>query len=208
MTPSKKKILILLVFAAFVISLIYVEIRTRSREIQYQRAIISLYSFYEEPLQEETNLPAFRFKNTTITPLATFLIRARILSREDYSFDKASKVSPIDLALGWGRMADPAVYKTLNIKQSLRFYSYSWKSSPPIPLAEIIESSANMHLIPTDKLVERALKRAKEGKFIRIKGLLVEVNDNDEWKWRSSLTRSDSGAGACEIIFVEAAAME
>lgn len=208
MTPVKKIIVVFLVLTAFAIPLIYATIRGNDREIQYQRSIISSYTFYEEPQQEETNRPPFRFKKMIISPLATFSIRARILSRENYYLDPASKISPIDLAMGWGRMADSIIYEALNISQSSRFYRYSWKGQPPIPLAEIIGSSANMHLIPADKLVEKALERAKKGKFIRIKGLLVEVNDESGWTWRSSLTRSDTGAGACEVIFVEAAFVE
>ncbi|MDR2861035.1 MAG: hypothetical protein LBV07_00575 [Syntrophobacterales bacterium] len=204
----KTKVFILLLVMVLAIPLIYTKIQTRSRDIQHQRTVLSSYSFPEEPLQANTRLPSFQFKDMTITPLATFLIRARILSRNDYRFGQEAKLSPLDLALGWKRMADPSVYKALNIRQSSRFYFYSWKGEPPVPRQEIVESSANMHLIPADKSVENALSKAKEGKFIRIKGLLVEVRDNDGWTWKSSLTRSDSGAGACELIFVEAALEE
>jgi hypothetical protein len=38
--------------------------------------------------------------------------------------------------------------------------------------------------------------------------MLVEVRNNKGWFWRSSLTRSDSGNGACEVVFVEAAEIE
>ena len=208
MTSSKNKIIIIIILAALIIPLIHAKIKTRNRDIQYQRTAISSYSFHEEPQQANTHLPSFRFKGTTVTPLATFLIRARILSRGNYRFDQEAKLSPIDLALGWKRMADSDVYKALNIRQNSRFYFYSWKDTPPIPHQEIIETSANMHLIPADKSVENALSKAKEGKFIRIKGLLVEVTNDKGWTWRSSLTRSDSGAGACELIFVEAAMVE
>jgi hypothetical protein len=33
-------------------------------------------------------------------------MRARVLSTERYWFDGASSVSPIDFAVGWGRMSD------------------------------------------------------------------------------------------------------
>jgi hypothetical protein len=31
----------------------------------------------------------------------------------------------------------------------------------------------------------------------------VDVSAPDGWQWRSSRTRTDSGAGACEVIWVE-----
>ena len=37
---------------------------------------------------------------------------------------------------------------------------------------------------------------------VRIDGWLVEAKAGDGWHWRSSLTRKDTGAGACEVIFV------
>lgn len=156
------------------------------------------------PLQSEPN------DTTTIThgdfqlqPLADFDIEARVLSREDYSLDTESDLSPMDLALGWGRMSDSAVIEQLDISQSVRFYTYRWRDQPPIPHAEIIRSSANMHLIPADASVERALDKVRKGSLIRLQGKLVEARRSDGFHWRSSLTRKDDGAGACELLLVE-----
>ena len=51
----------------------------------------------------------FAFEGYQIRPLAQFAVRARVLGREDYRMDKEADLSPIDLALGWKQMADPAV---------------------------------------------------------------------------------------------------
>jgi hypothetical protein len=37
---------------------------------------------------------------------------------------------------------------------------------------------------------------------VRIDGWLVQVRASDGWQWRSSLTREDAGAGACELVYV------
>jgi hypothetical protein len=34
-------------------------------------------------------------------------------------------------------------------------------------------------------------------------GYLVEVRGRDGFRWRSSLTREDTGNGACELVWVE-----
>jgi hypothetical protein len=156
------------------------------------------------PLQHDVDGAShpLRKKDIAITPLATFSITARVLSREDYRWDAAAAISPTDLALGWGRMSDTAVLDKIDISQSVRFFS--WRVTEfPIPEREIIESSANMHLVPADSTVARAIDRVKEGDVVTFDGYLIEARWPDGGIWRSSLTRSDSGAGACEIVWVE-----
>lgn len=162
----------------------------------------------QAPEQTATRAAPFAFGGYQLRPLADFALRARVLSREGYFADAGADLSPLDLALGWGRMADPAVYEPLNITQGGRWYRYTWRDQPPIPPQEIIESSANMHLIAATPAVERALKHARKGAYIRITGKLVEATRPDGWRWTSSLTRSDSGAHACELVFVETAELE
>jgi hypothetical protein len=182
--------------------------QARHSDFMHQQVMLSSIHFSDEPQQTDTDKPSFEFKNYSVKPLANFVIRARILSATHYSLDASSTLSPIDLALGWNRMADPSVYNALNISQGGRWYHYSWREAPPIPPQEIIESSANMHMIPANESVARVLNQATSNKFIKIKGMLVEITNSKGWLWRSSLTRKDSGGGACEVIFVEAAAIE
>lgn len=138
-----------------------------------------------------------------LLPLADFALQARVLSRHDYSLDAGSALSPIDLALGWGRMSDSTVLAALDIGQSARFYHYRWRREPPIPPPEIVRSSANMHLIPADETVARQLSRVRVGEVVSLSGQLVEARRADGWRWRSSLTREDTGAGACELFLVQ-----
>lgn len=162
----------------------------------------------QEPVQTLTRAAPFALGEYELRPVADFSVQARILGRENYRTGREADLSPIDLALGWKRMADPAVYQALNITQGGRWYRYAWKSQPPIPPQEIIESSANMHMIPASEAVRRALDKAHEGRTIRFTGKLVEVRHASGWRWNSSLTRSDSGAGACELVYVESAVVE
>ena len=138
----------------------------------------------------------------TLKPLADYAIEARVLSRENYSFDAGSALSPTDFALGWQRMSDSAVIAQLEIGQSARFYSYRWRNEPPLPSQEIVRSSANVHLIPADAGVKRSLDRVRVGTIVTLRGQLVEATRADGWRWTSSLTREDSGAGACELMLV------
>ena len=142
--------------------------------------------------------------NYQLTALADFTVEARVLSKQTYSSDREAELAPVDLALGWGSMSDTAVLNQLSIGQSNRFYFYRWEKEPPRPPAEIATHSANMHLIPTTPALEKIMKDVRVGQVVRIRGQLVEAKAADGWRWRSSLTREDTGAGACELIRVEA----
>ncbi|WP_286239452.1 hypothetical protein [Neptuniibacter halophilus] len=138
-----------------------------------------------------------------INQLAEFRIKAKVLGREDYTLDREADLSPTDLALGWGRMSDETVLAEVDISQSGRFYFWRVESFP-IPRQEIVSSSANMHLIPASGTVKSEIDSVRRGDIVEIKGYLVEARSQaDGWRWRSSLTRNDSGAGACELIWVE-----
>jgi hypothetical protein len=156
------------------------------------------------PLQESLDgKPApWSKNNVTIEPLAKFSISARVLSRADYSWDTEAAIAPIDLALGWGRMSDSAVLQKVDISQSGRFYFWHVNEFP-IPEREIIESSANMHLVPADRIVEHEMKETRPGDVVSFSGYLIEARWLNGYKWISSLTRSDTGAGACELVWVE-----
>lgn len=170
-----------------------------SRAVYHGPGIVAPHAPQQEIIKDGT---PFSYKNYRITPLATFDVAARVLSAKKYNSGRESDLAPIDLALGWGPMSDEAVLKDIEISQSGRFYF--WRTQHwPIPRKAIEENSSNMHLIPQNPGVAKRLIKAREGNIVVIKGYLVKVDSSDNWHWRSSLTRKDTGAGACELIWVE-----
>lgn len=161
-----------------------------------------------DPLQKpiKGTAPLFRKERYTVQALAEFTIEARVLARENYRFDAGAELSPVDLALGWGPMSDSAVLNQINIQQRNRFY-YWHTDVFPIPRRDIEIHSANMHLIPASPIVARQLDAVRPGHIVRLGGYLVEARRDDGWQWRSSLTREDTGDGACELIWVETIAL-
>ena len=70
-------------------------------------------------------------------------------------------------------MADSQLIDQISIRQRRRLYF--WRAEQlPIPRREIV----------------------------RIGGYPVDVDRDNGWRWRTSMTREDTGAGACEIILV------
>ena len=141
------------------------------------------------------------FGEYTLHLLAEFALDARVLARERYRLGREAELSPWDFALGWGRMAEADIARQFTIRQSGRWYY--WRTDHlPIPQREVETSSANMHLIPADDEVRQRLDGISTGDTVRLRGFLVEARGQDGWRWRSSLTREDTGNGACELILV------
>jgi hypothetical protein len=125
-----------------------------------------------------------------------------VLSTERYRFDRAAELSPVDFALGWGPMSDSKVLEAITIQQRDRWYFWSAATLPISPGA-VISHSANMHMIPADPLVEKRLLAVKPGQIVELRGMLIRADGLDGWHWLSSLTRTDTGDGSCEVVWVE-----
>lgn len=156
-----------------------------------------------EPEQTAPALAPFRQDGFELQPMAHYRIRARLLSRESYHWGREAQLSPLDFALGWGPMSDSAILAQLKLAQSSRFYSIYIEQTPPLPVTALLLHSANTHLIPADDAVRRALRWMRPGQVVELEGELVNISAPDGWHWNTSLTRTDTGAGACEVLWVE-----
>lgn len=162
----------------------------------------------ERPVQADLQPSTFMLGDYQLTRKASFEIRARVLSKEPYYLGRTADLAPIDLALGWGAMSDSAVLSQIEISQSARWYRTRYDLPPPIADKQIIFNSSNMHMIPARKGIERSLKKLREGDIVLIKGYLVDVDHDSGWYWRSSMSRLDTGDGACELVYVESLVVE
>jgi len=155
------------------------------------------------PFQRRIILPQeFQHNGYTITPLAEFSLDAKLISKERYRSDTESHLSPIDYTLGWQNMSDEAVISKITFSQSGRWTH--WKARKlPLPQEEIESCMANMHMIPATDELRDQLINAPVGSIIAIKGKLIRADHSSGWKWISSLSRTDTGKGACEIVWVE-----
>jgi hypothetical protein len=100
-------------------------------------------------------------------------------------------------------MSDNKVIRAFDISQSVRFYSWMPKQALPIPRQAVIEHSANTHVIPADAGVARQLERVRIGQVVHLRGYLVNAVRDDGVYITTSMTRSDSGPGSCEVLLVE-----
>lgn len=158
-----------------------------------------------DPQQTATSVPAsFGHDGMTINPLAEYAVTAVVLSRSRYWNDPAADFAPVDLALGWGPMSVAGVINELNISQSGRWYEYSWSDEPPLDPAEIITHSANTHCLPATAEIRKQLLAVRRHDLVTLEGYLVAVSNADGYRWRSSLSRTDTRGGSCEVMWITA----
>ncbi len=156
-----------------------------------------------DPGEDDAAGAPWRRADFTATPRARFGAAVRVLSKEHYRFDPIARAAPVDLAVGWGAMSDTAIIDALEVSQGARFYTWRYEAEPPLPVGEITRHSANWHIVPGNAEVERRLDDLRTGDVVELDGWLVDLRRDDGGMARTSLRRDDSGAGACEIIWVE-----
>lgn len=144
---------------------------------------------------------SFTYPGYQIRKLESFQLDGRVLSRQNYSSGRESELSELDLAMGWGAMQDPDVLSHIKVSQRNRWYFWSAKKLP-IPRRNIELHSANIHIIAANDQVSRQLADVATDDQIRLQGDLVEVVAEDGWRWRSSLSRADTGQSACEVLLL------
>ncbi len=143
----------------------------------------------------------YQFAGYQINSLAPFKITGRVLATETYRFDREAELAPLDVALGWGAMADPARIGQLQISQRNRWYY--WKTAQlPLPRRELESSMANIHIVPANQAIESQVLALEPGTLVELQGELIEAVGDDGWRWRSSLTRTDTGDGSCELLLL------
>ncbi|AKC83286.1 hypothetical protein IMCC26134_11780 [Verrucomicrobia bacterium IMCC26134] len=159
-----------------------------------------------DPQQDTQQLPApINYGDYTVTPLARYALKAVVLSRSRYRNDASAEIAPLDLALGWGSMSSASVINELTISQSGRWYEYSWGSQgSPLEPDDIARHSANTHCLPATPELRSRLLAVRRHDLVALSGYLVAVSGPDGFTWRSSLSRDDTGGGACEVMWITA----
>lgn len=162
---------------------------------------------FPEPTQ--TDLPEiavpFTHLGWRVTPVASYQIDAFVLLSERYRWDDLAALSPVDLALSWGMASDPHVVEQMDMIQSRRFLHWRIQLDTGLDPGEISRSSSNVHIIPASPDLEEVVLDFEAGDRVHLEGWLVDLEDPDGRVWKSSQTRSDVGAGACEIFFIQVA---
>jgi hypothetical protein len=142
-----------------------------------------------------------RFRSYRLTPRASYDISARVVARERFRLAPAAGLIPWDLGLVWGPLVEEPYRSRLSYFQTSRILFWSWKD-PSFDRPLIASHAANVHIVPATYLLSTVLRWVRTGDVIRIEGDLVDIEGPDGLTWKTSLTRTDTGPGACETIWV------
>lgn len=180
----------------------------------------------QEPLQTsyEGDPIIRKYENTEfrIIPVAKYKLSAMVVGMKIYNPTDFSPteghyyfamVSPIDLCVIWGKKDEPLfndpTYTQLTYElQDRRCSSYEYgQFFFPVYLNNHL---SNNHIIPANENISNEIIKIEDKEKIILSGFLVDVDgtitwpDNQKTKlhWKTSLTRYDSGDGACEIFYV------
>lgn len=126
---------------------------------------------------------------------------------KNFSVEKIEKVFPLDLCLIWGSNLKNKVHLNpgVHFSQDCRWCWVNWSGPVDFNLQEL----SNNHLLIKDDRIWQIAKELKRGDQVHIIGKLVNAvirplnGGSGLISWDTSITRNDSGAGACEVIYVE-----
>ena len=164
-----------------------------------------------EPFQEELDQPKMvgfvRGGRRYVARLHhEYEIQGRVLMASSYWVFYRSDLMVVDVGLAWGERLD-WMMQTLHFNQGGRWLF--WQSDGPMSKQDVLyvkSHISNNHLIPAmfDWNLEKAIRWIREDDVVRLKGYLVTI-ETPEGKviLDSSTSRTDTGAGACEVIWVE-----
>ncbi|MDD4182743.1 MAG: hypothetical protein PHT53_02860 [Candidatus Omnitrophica bacterium] len=149
-----------------------------------------------------------------ITPLYNYILKGLVVSKFTYDIFNVYKyggVFPVDLCMIWGGNVKNGAHinKDVNFSQDCRWCHVQWYGNVAFDFNEM----SNNHLVVKDARIRRIVNSISAGDQVYIKGKLVNVKavllkstgsfDPQEFEWKTSTTREDGGAGACEVIYVE-----
>jgi len=163
-----------------------------------------------ESADDERQNIAMTFKGGqgVIQPQAKYKIAAKVISKAKYHSvgEHASKeFAPYDFILAWGKVATDDLRGKVKFRHGNRWYEYWVKPDSPLSIKYIGQHTSNHHLFYANDDLKKAAARLKKGDIIELTGYLINFSgtaDGQPMNWNSSLSRTDTGGGACEIMYV------
>ena len=170
-------------------------------------------SLYRQPEQLSTERTPFSFtyadKIYEITPVADYHISGLLVSHNDIRsfwdmYHDKNSVDIKDICLLWGSNLIDDTFKKVsfhNESVSCHFKTHDATSAENFNTAEV----SNNHLLASDPEVRRKINESRVGDQVELSGMLINYcpRENRDWIRQTSLSRTDTGGGACEVMFVE-----
>jgi hypothetical protein len=168
-----------------------------------------------EPIQEPTRTPPFETRvgdiTYTIKPVADYEIWGLVVSAHDSGgwLDYIHKawnddLNVVDLCVVFAENVQSGGYVGLDYSSG-QFVCYVQTHSTERWQRFSMRALSNNHLLADRPAIAAKLRDVQIGDQVRIRGQLAEYAHNHGFPFRrgTSLTRDDTGNGACETIYVQ-----
>ena len=164
----------------------------------------------QDPIQasyksDEPMIREIKNGHFTITPVAEYKISGMVVGKETYSTGWDGEISPVDLAIVWGKLAISEYDQYITYSQRNRWYFYQYKPGSPFDNSFVISHSANNHIIPANENIHAAVKTIGKKDIVVLEGFLVNIKGTYKGQpvtWNTSLSRKDTGNSSCELFYV------
>ncbi len=170
---------------------------------------------YQDPIQNSVDESDIKKKeggiSYTIQPLYSFKEWGLVVSVNDnekwYSrFKDTDPLNSKDICVIWGINLENEDYRDAKFS-SEEFVCFYYSSSQEASQNFSGLHLANNHLLPKNDEIYKTIKKAKVGDQIYFSGFLSTYTamqaDGQEWTRGTSITRDDTGNGACETVYVD-----
>jgi hypothetical protein len=165
----------------------------------------------QEPQQRALSRAAFETTVNDITytvqPLYIYDLYGLVVSSHDADtwWDNVhaqwnDKLNVMDLCVVWGKNLETGAYREASFSSSESWCYWESRSSPIDNTA-----SSNNHLLADNPLLAKKIRAARIGDQVHFRGYLAEYSHNHGFAFKrgTSTSRNDTGAGACETVYVQ-----
>jgi len=164
----------------------------------------------QDPIQEEMSAPQFSFdyrdETYHVQPLARYELWGLVVSHNNITgildmYHDENSVDTKDLCLIWGNNLTSNDYKKVSYSSGAWTCYYQY----PYGVDFYPDALSNNHLLTADDAVRERIGQVRIGDQVHIQGMLVKYQaESNPSFWRdSSMVRTDTGDGACEVVYVE-----
>lgn len=155
----------------------------------------------QEPYSGKNIYKTYGDVKYTLEPVATFKAPVLVVSTRMY-FDAEEALAPLDLCVVWGKMTSPQYLECLSFEQGVRVCQVIYLSTCPFEESYLDTHFTNIHVIPGNENILKALKTIKKDQKVILEGFLVNIYRDGVLYMKTSVSRTDSVGTTCEILYV------
>lgn len=166
----------------------------------------------EEPRQTPTGVPTFTASyngvDYVIEPKFRYELHGLVVSYRHHNqnsrlhFLANDHLNMLDVCVVWGNSSTGPTLRKLDFWNGVFTCNVSTRDSAAWAAFRMDELSNN-HLLSDDDTIRRQVRKVRIGDQVRVRGYLAEYTSDNGSRRGTSTTRTDSGDGACETIYVE-----